>query len=196
MNHAVPTPLSMRLFEGERLLWSALPDLPHTHFARLRFIPAMFLLIIATALLVQGIYGVAETGTATPGLIALFSFPFFTAAYGISISPIRSRKRIRESIYGISNQRVIIANRQDGRLFRAIALDCICGIQRWERKNGFAALEIETNGQANKELVFDVFMLDGLSEPDRVEQLLVNLTGVNSTSSTGGARALARQAPV
>lgn len=99
------------------------------------------------------------------------------------------------AIYGITNQRLIIANSQDGHLFRAVAISDICGIQRWPRKDGFGALEIETNAQANEHLVFDVFLLDGLSHPDHVEQLLVNLTGIDSTSSMGGARASSRPSP-
>jgi hypothetical protein len=192
----IPTPLSMRLLADEKLLWSARPDMAHTHFAVLRLMPGLLLLAIAIALAVLGLYGNLQAGSFVPLLIILFSVPFFWAAAGVLSAPFRTRKRTAESVYGISDQRVIIANERDGTLFRAILLETVCGIQRWERKDGFAALEIETNGQANQSLVFDIFLLDGLSDPDRVELLLVNLTGVPSTSSKGVVPVSANQAPV
>jgi hypothetical protein len=192
----IPTPLSMRLLADEKLLWSARPDMAHTHFAVLRVVPGLILFAIAIGLAALGLYGYLKTQEALSLAIILFSMPFFWAAFGVLSAPFSTQKRIGESVYGISNQRVIIANERDGTLFRAILLETVCGIQRWERKDGFAALEIETNGQANQSLVFDIFLLDGLSDPDRVELLLVNLTGVPSTSSKGVVQVSANQAPV
>jgi hypothetical protein len=182
----LPSAIAMRIAGDETLLWSGAPDLSHCRIPMLRLIPGALFLAISLILCVMGVRSAILSGSAIPLVIPLFTVPFFVAGYALVRAPIRRRALLPDSQYAITDKRLIIAHARDSSLFRSVALENICGIQRWQRKDGFGALEIETNAQANRELVFNIVMLDGIAEVDQVEKLLVKLTGVSSTSSTGG----------
>jgi hypothetical protein len=173
---------------GETLLWSAKPDLRHVHIPWLRLLPGLIFLGSSAILVYAGvtstIESVASKGASGYGalLICALAIPFIVAGISVLRDLFRVWTRLPHEVYAMSNLRLMIASNRYHQDFREIPLDAVCGIQRWDRKDGHAAFEIEDNRQANRELVFRIFLLDGVANADAFEALIERAASVPVTS--------------
>jgi hypothetical protein len=194
---APPAILAGRLAPGERLLWTATPDLRHVHVPWLRLIPGGLFLGISAMLVYVGVSAtpasVASLGPSGYGslLTAALAVPFIAAGVGVLRDFVRVRSRVPHAVYALTDRRIVIANTRYPDDWREIALADVCGIQRWDRRAGFAGFEFEDNRQAKRELVLRSFLLDGIADADAFEARISGLTGVPVTSKRN-ARAYAR----
>ncbi|MGL5838275.1 MAG: hypothetical protein ACRCY3_07215 [Sphingorhabdus sp.] len=185
---SAPDLIVARLKPDEILLWSASPDMRHAHIPWLRLIPAGLFLGASVLLVYTGIMTTAKAverqGVSGYGglLIVALAIPFIVAGVSLLRNLLTIRAQVAHEVYALTNRRLMIVNSHYRQDFREIGLDAVCGIQRWDRKDGFAAFEIEDNRQANVELVFRVFLFDGIAHADDFEELVSRMTGVPVTS--------------
>jgi hypothetical protein len=177
-NHSAPDVIAARLKAGETLLWSATPDLRFVRIPWLRLVAAA-LFFGASALLIYAgaiatLVAVRQQGASGLG--------------GLLIVALAIPARVAHDAYALTDLRLMIANSAFGSDFREIAIESVCGIQRWERRGGHAAFELEDNRQANRELVLRAFLFDGIADADELEALLSHVTRVAVTSKRNARR--------
>ncbi len=165
--------LRRELTRGERLIWSAQPRASMMTSALWIWLFAIPWTLFAL-FWESGVLSIwSDRNTAASSLeigfgvvFAIFGLPFIAIGFWMLWKPVSAMRKARDTIYGLTDMRLIRVVEGSKRVVASVALDQMGPMDRTERRDGWGTLRIQTHSHIDTDGEREVERFEVVGIPD------------------------------